>query len=310
MWMAAVAGALVLIVGLFAYHRYSLQQTEKNYPPDGEFVTVEGVKLHYISKGEGKTVVFLHGGILTGNDFRDAIDLAAEQGYRAIAFDRPGYGYSERPKNKRVTPRDQVRLIHGALRQLGVQKPVLVGHSWSGTMTLAYALDYPDEVSGVVLLAGAMYKEGYPAERGDLISQLVTTPVIGDLFLHTVIRSPLGAALTKLTLTHTFAPEPIPEGYREATLAFWLRPGQFKANREDVLAFVPAAKEASKRYREIRIPLIIMVGENDPFGTKEQAHRLKREVPHAKLKVIPGVGHMIPQNHPELVMRALGALSE
>ena len=122
MWMAAVAGALVLIVGLFAYHRYSLQQTEKKYPPDGEFVTVEGVKLHYISKGEGKTVVFLHGGILTGNDFRDAIDLAAEQGYRAIAFDRPGYGYSERPKNKRVTPRDQVRLIHGALRQLGCPK--------------------------------------------------------------------------------------------------------------------------------------------------------------------------------------------
>jgi pimeloyl-ACP methyl ester carboxylesterase len=238
------------------------------------------------------------------------MERASARGYDAIAFDRPGYGYSERPPRDQAAPADQARLIHGALKRMGVEKPIIVGHSWSALLALTYALQYPDGVAGVVTLAGAMYKDSYPAEHGDPISRLAAAPVVGTIFLNTVLRSPLGTALARSFVRQTFAPEPAPEGYREAALALWLRPGQFRANREDILAFPPAALEASRHYRGIRCPVVIVVGEDDPFGTREQAARLKRDIPHAVLKEIPRIAHMIPQLHPEPALEAIDTVRE
>lgn len=186
--------------GFLVVWKISFQENGKAIPAEGQFMTVEGITLHYISKGEGRPVVFLHGGVLTGNDFRESIDLAASAGYHGIAFDRPGYGHSERPIGEPVTPRTQARLLHEAL----------------------------------------------------------------------------GA-------------------YREATLAYWLRPPQFRANREDVLAFVPGVRAIMDRYSEINVPLVIAVGADDPFPTREHSFRLHEHVPDSKLLVLPGVAHMIPQ---------------
>lgn len=309
MWMVLFAVILPagLIAALWQYNRIRSAQAEAAFPPAGSFITVEGTRLHYIRKGAGTPVVLLHGGVLRANDFERVMERAAARGYDAIAFDRPGYGYSERPPRDQAAPADQARLIHGALQQMGVEKPIIVGHSWSGLLALTYALQYPD---GVVTLAGAMYKEGYPAEHGDPISRLAAAPVIGTIFLNTVLRSPLGKALARSSVRQTFAPEPAPDGYREAALALWLRPGQFRANREDILAFPPAALEASRHYRGIRCPVVIVVGEDDPFGTREQAARLKRDIPHAELKEIPRVAHMIPQLHPELALEAIDRARE
>ncbi|WP_274856963.1 alpha/beta fold hydrolase [Bacillus methanolicus] len=125
--------------------------------------------------------------MLSSRDFTDVVQLAVKQGYRAIAFDRPGYGYSERTKNVETTPISQANLIHKALIELGINEPIiLVGHSWSGTMTLSCALQFSDKVAGIVILAGAMYKEGYPAERGDVISKVVITPILGNIILNTL----------------------------------------------------------------------------------------------------------------------------
>jgi pimeloyl-ACP methyl ester carboxylesterase len=192
--------------------------------------------------------VFLHGGLLDGHDFDRVLHLAARQRYRAIAFDRPGYGLSDRPK-ARVTPFGQARYIRNALRARGVRRPILVGHSWSGLLTLGYALLFPEDVSGIVLVAPAMYKEGYPAEHGDPLSTLMTAPVIGGGIIRLFLKTPLAKTMTENMLRRTFAPEPVPDGYRDRVYSVWLRPGQIRANREDVLAFPPAALEAAKRYR-------------------------------------------------------------
>ncbi|USG64408.1 alpha/beta hydrolase [Brevibacillus ruminantium] len=308
MWIAVVLTFVVILGGLIWFNQYKFKQADLKFPPSGQFVTVEGIQLHYIRKGSGKPVVFLHGGVLTGNDFINVLNIAATKGYQAIAFDRPGYGHSERPKSHKVTPMVQARLINAALKKLGIEKPIIVGHSWSGLLVLSYALLYPKEIDGIVTIAAAMYKEGYPAENGDPISKLVTTPVIGKLFLHTVLRSPLGTFLADRILQATFAPEEIPNGYREATHALWLRPGQFRANREDILAFSPAAKNISARYKEIQNPIVIVVGDKDPFGVKEQAIRLKEDIPHAELIILPEVAHMIPQNHPKHVVEIINRL--
>lgn len=310
MWRYVIIAVFVLGAALVVYNHIKFRQAEAAYPPTGSFVTVEGFNLHVIHKGQGTPVVFLHGGVLTANDFDAVIDMAASRGYEAISFDRPGYGYSDRPAREQMTPADQARLIHGALQQMGVEKPIIVGHSWSGLLAMIYALQYPEDIAGVVTLGGAMYKEGYPAEHGDPLSKLVTTPVVGKVFLHTVLRSPLGTLLANNITKQTFAPEPVPAGYGEAALALWFRPGQFKANREDVLAFPAAAQQASKNYHEIKSPVVIVVGEDDPFGTKEQAIRLQGDIPHAELLIIPDVGHMLPQNHPDLLMQAIERLKD
>ncbi|WNC17362.1 alpha/beta hydrolase [Brevibacillus brevis] len=306
--MVIVLAALSILVAAFClYGRYQFRKMEKQYPPNGQFVTVEGITLHYVSRGEGRPVVFLHGGVLTGNDFRESIELAASAGYRGIAFDRPGYGHSERPIGEPVTPRTQARLLHEALGALGIEKPILVGHSWSGVLVLTYAIDYPDDISGIVTLGGGMYPEGYPAEKGDPISTLVTTPILGNIVMHSLLAV-MGPALAVNVLKETFKPEPVPEAYREATLAYWLRPSQFRANREDVLAFVPGVRAIMDRYPEIDTPLVIAVGADDPFPTREHSFRLHEQVPDSKLLLLPGVAHMIPQNHPEAVMEAVKAI--
>jgi len=276
---------------------------------ESAYVTVDGIRLHYYGEGRGRPVVFLHGSILDGRDFRDVLRLAAGRGYRGMAFDRPGYGLSGRP-GKKITPFDQARLPHQALRTLEVSGPIIVGHSWSGLLSLIFALMYPDSVSGIVLLAPAVYKEGYPAEHGDPLSRLMTAPVVGDLAVRLFLKTPLALIMTETMLKHTFAPETPPDGYRERVYATFLRPGHIRANREDVLAFPPAALEAAKRYAEIRHPVFVVVGEEDPFGTKEQALRLKEDIPHAMLNIVPRVAHMIPQNHPELVIEAIRSIED
>ena len=294
---------LFIFVSLYVYNLLAVKKGEGDFPPEGNFINVEGINLHYYSKGKGQPIVFLHGGILSGNDYKDVMNLAANRGYHAISFDRPGYGYSERPEGMEVTPITQATLLHNALKTLGVDRPIiLVGHSWSGTMTLSYAVQYPNEVAGVVLLGAAMYKEGYPAENGDALSKIITIPVLGDTILNTLLKTPLGKAMAKSMVEETFAPEMTPAGYIEETYALGFRPGQLKANREDVLAFPKTSEKLSPQYKNIKTPAVIIVGQKDPFGMIDQARRLQQELVNSKLQIIPEIGHMIPQLHPQVVL--------
>ncbi|WP_102028788.1 alpha/beta fold hydrolase [Salirhabdus sp. Marseille-P4669] len=306
MFIYVLIVVIILIGGLALYHHLQFKKAEKQYPPVGKFVVVDHCKIHYISEGQGPPVVFLHGGILSSSDFKEAVHLAAKQGYHAIAIDRPGYGYSERPKNKKVTPITQAKIIHEALQKLEVEEPIiLVGHSWSGTMTLSYAIHYPDSVAGILLLGGAMYKEGYPAENGDLLSKLIATPILGDFILYTLLKTPLAKGMASSMVKATYAPEKAPEGYVEKVYALGFRPTHFKANRQDVLAFPRASYEICNRYKEIKI----FVGEKDPFYTIEQGERLRRDIAHATYHVIPDVGHMIPELHPQKVVEGIKELT-
>lgn len=94
-WMMIL---IAIFIFLFIYQKKEVKKAERKFPPIGKFVTVDGCKLHYIRAGEGQPVVFLHGGMLSSIDFKDVVKQAAKRGYDGIAFDRPGYGYSERPK--------------------------------------------------------------------------------------------------------------------------------------------------------------------------------------------------------------------
>ena len=135
-------------------HRQA-RNAERRHLPLGRFITVKGVRLHYVERGRGPAVVFIHGNGAMVDDFiiSGVFGLAAEK-YRAIVFDRPGFGHSERPGDRRWTASAQAALLPEMFKLLGIDRAIVVGHSWGTLVALALALDHPRLVSGLVLASG------------------------------------------------------------------------------------------------------------------------------------------------------------
>ena len=302
-WGVLLAAPMVLVVCLNEYTDRQVLQAELKFPPIGQFIDAGGTRLHYLSKGSGTPVVFIHGsdGIL--QDFTETLvfDTVAEQ-HRAIAFDRPGHGYSGRPMNEPLTLATNARLIHEALARLGVDKAVLVGHSYGGSVALKYAIEYPQNVSGLVLLA----PPAYPLGLNRVLFSLTEIPLIGPLISHTFLI-PIGTSTAHSTNARSFLPDPVPADDQEAMDAFLLRPQQFKAFVQEMKVFDQGLRELGPRYSEIRVPTVIVVGDSDQIIKPENnAHPLHKAISHSKLMVLKNAGHEIIYTRPHAVVDAIG----
>lgn len=304
------AGALVAGLGLaasFLYVRAKTKQAEAENPPRGRFVKVDGVRLHYIERGEGPALVLLHGNGVSSDDFvySGLIERAAEH-YRVIAFDRPGFGYSERPRSRVWTPQAQARLLHHALQEIGVDSAIVAGHSWGTLVALSMGLDVPDFVRGLVLTSGYYY----PSLRADVpMTSPAAIPLIGDLMRYTV--SPVTARMLWRPLTRRmFAPLPVDPSFRRMPVWMMLRPRQVRASAADSALMIPSAMALAKRYHELKVPLTILSGTQDrivDFG--HNAERLHERVEDSELQLEPGVGHMLHYANPDKVMAAIDAMA-
>src|ERR1700720_3132282 len=260
---AVLAGsAAAAMAGMALWNTYRARKVEREHPPRGRFVTVDGARLHYLEKGGGRPVVFLHGNVVTAEDcdLSGVLDLASARECHVVAFDRPGYGYSDRPRGAMWTPGRQAGLLPHAFARLGIERPVVVGHSLGTLVALALALDHPEAVSGLVLLSG-YYR---PTLRADVpLFSLPAIPVIGDLIRYTV--GPLfGAALLPLAAKGMFSPLTVPERFANGfPHGLPLRPSQIRAEAQDTASMVSAVAAMRRRYRELRIPVVIMAGTKD-----------------------------------------------
>ena len=127
-----VTSFLVCLVASAILNRTLAKKAERRNPPTGRFVTIDGVRLHYVERGTGRPLVLLHGNgsmIFRTSNSSGLIDLAAMK-YRVIAFDRPGFGHSDRPRRTVWTPEAQAALLNAALTKMGVSQPPVFGHSW------------------------------------------------------------------------------------------------------------------------------------------------------------------------------------
>src|ERR1051326_4655732 len=155
---AASPARIGLVIGAgvaLAAANYALaRRAERRNPPDGKFIQIDRVRLHYIDRGKGPAVILLHGNGTMARDFElsGLLDLLARD-HRVIAFDRPGFGYSERPRNRIWTAEAQAILLWRALSDIAVHRPVIVGHSWGALVAIAMALRNPAETAGVSLLS-------------------------------------------------------------------------------------------------------------------------------------------------------------
>lgn len=177
-WFSAGATAAAL-AGAAVWNNAQARRAEEEHPPIGRFLDVAGTRLHYVDRGLGSPVVLLHGNGVTLEDFvASGVLDAATAGHRVIAFDRPGFGYSARPRTTVWTPRAQARLIAAALVELGVEDAMIVGHSWGALVALALALEHPGAAAGLVLMGGYYYATA----RADVLPMLPpAVPGLGDV---------------------------------------------------------------------------------------------------------------------------------
>ena len=290
------AGALALstlaLAGLALREWRTARLAERRHPPLGRFLEIDGVRVHYAEWGEGPPVVLLHGNGTMVDDWAiSGLATAASQRFRVIAIDRPGYGYTSRPRDRLWTAEAQADLIGRALARLGIEKPVVVGHSWGAIVSLALALDHPGSVRGLVLLGGCYF----PTRRADVWAfSPPAIPVIGDMMRYTVSPSIMRRLAPKI-IRASFAPRLVPERFtRYFPLDLALRPWQLLGSAADSALMVPTVAELSRRYAELRLPLHILSGDEDRVVTPaRQSIRLHEAVPHSALQLLPGIGHML-----------------
>jgi len=219
--------------------------------------------------------------------------------HRVIAFDRPGHGQSQRPKHVEATVEVQAQLIHDALAQLRIERPIIVGHSWAGALALVYAVDYAKEVAGVLLVAPAVYESD---EGGSFLTGLPTVPVIGDAANY-MLTPLLGSSLIKSELKKAFSPDPVPKNYQHTAVSEWTKPGRVRAYCVDDASFNSSLRKVSPLYPQITVPLSILAGDSDlVVSGKENAVRLHEAVPKSRLVVLPRTGHQIPFTRPQSVI--------
>ena len=282
--------------------RYLASRVAHQYPQAlSKFVQVDEVRLHFVIKGAGLPVVLIHGNPGSCQDWGRLYGPLASR-YCGFAFDRPGHGHSERPNHRPITVDVQAQMLHTALKELNVEQPILVGHSWGGALAVAYALEFPGDLSGAVLLAPAVYE----SEDGvSFLSKAPAWPVVGDLvnFLFTPL---LGAWIVREDLQKAFSPDSVPKHYLRHVLSEWTRPRKVKWYSVDDALLNESLAKFTERYSDIRVPVVIVTGDSDLIvPAKENAHRLYEALPHAELVVLEKTGHQIPFTRPDAVVDAI-----
>jgi pimeloyl-ACP methyl ester carboxylesterase len=230
------------------------------------------------------------------------LDQAAKK-HRVIAFDRPGFGHSDRPPGTAWTPMAQADLIAATLKEIGVSNWLVLGHSWGTLVAIALALRYPQEAQAVILVSGYYF----PAARADVVlSTPAAMPVIGSVLSHTV--SPLLSRLVwPLLLRKIFGPSDVPMKFAAFPEEMAVRPTQLRAAAAESALMVPAVRALQNHYRQLTMPVSIVVGAEDRFVESEQSRRLHREITHSTLRSIPASGHMVHQTATKEVLCAIDA---
>src|SRR6202048_1820813 len=283
---------------------------QRAYPAQGRMIEVAGASLNIVDIGPrdagGPPVVMIHGASSNLEIMRQPLGDRLAEKHRVILIDRPGHGWSTRARLDDATPAIQGRMIDEALEKLGVSRAVLVVHSWSGALGTRMALDYPQRVAGLVMLAPVAYP--WPGGVG-WYNKVVTTPVIGPLLAYT-ITLPLGFFLTESGSRGVFLPQIMPDGFVGTTAtALLLRPREFLANARGLVTLKAAVKEQAQRDAHIKAPAVVISGFVDKtVSTNIHSRPFAAAVPNAKLIVLPGVGHMAQNAAPERVIAEIDAM--
>lgn len=314
-WVFLLVAILVALLALGAVATWRIAASvEAKNPPLGRFVQVQGGRLHYLEAGPRSgpsmgTIVFLHGASSSLADPWMTLGRRLAEHARVIALDRPGHGWSDRIAGAEAAlPSRQAGIVAEALAGLGVERAVVVGHSWAGAILPNLALDHRDRVAATLYLSPVTHP--WPGGATAWYYGPATVPGLGWLLARTA-AIPGASMIIDAGIAGAFAPQAPPPGYKEdAQVPLVLRPAVFEANAQDVRGLYDAVTAQQPRYRDIRVPTTIIAGDQDPIvWTDVHARGLAREVPGARLIVLPGIGHMPQHAAPDLIVQEIESLA-
>lgn len=308
--MVAAGLIAMMLLLLAAITQAGVLVVQRRYPARGRRIEVAGAVLNVLEIGRPGTVsapiVLIHGASSSMETMRPLGDRLAES-HRVILIDRPGLGWSTRSRERDSTPQIQGRMIQEALAKLGIRRAILVVHSWAGALGARMALDYPEGIAGMVMLAPVTHPW-----RGGVgwYNHVVTTPVIGRLLAYTIMPL-LGCFLAAPGARQVFLPQIMPDDFVEdSATPLLLRPRTFLANACDLITLKSSVAVQAPRYREIKAPTVVISGDIDnTVSTEIHSRPFVAAVPSARLIVLPGVGHMVQYAAPDVVLREIEAMA-
>ena len=298
----------------WAYTGWQTGVLDRRYPPEGAFVGIgDGARLHYTERkpvgAERAVVLLLHGA--SGNQADVMLPLGdrlAAAGFRVLAFDRPGHGWSDRPDGPGdASPARQAVLIRRGLDRLGVHRVIVLGHSWSGALAANFALDQSDITQGLVLVSPVLYpwSGGVAWYYGPAVSNW-----FGPVFTH-VLTLPVGQMLMPAGVAEVFAPQAAPPDFVDKTgVSLVLRPSEFEDNADDVDQLHAFVTEQGPRMPDIRVPTAIVAGSGDRIVSPSiHAEHAVRDIVGSTLTILPGRGHSPHWTDPDVVAAAVESVA-
>ena len=299
--MAGLAGACV-------HSAVYTGNAEERWPAIGSLVEVDGSDMHVIMSGDsGPAVLMIHGASANAREFTGTLAPRLSADHRILMADRPGHGYSERADGSESLA-VQARQMAGVIRSMTPgEKVVVVGHSFGGAVALRVALDYPDLVDGLVLLAPVTHDWGSGGETW--YNKAAGPPVIGPIFSQ--LAPIVGPAQVKTGIDGVFNPSDAPEGYYgDAGLGLLFRPPHFRANADDMNALRGELAAQQERYPSIDVPVILFSGAKDTvINPTLHAGKIKHQIANFTLVALADGGHMPHHAHGADVADAIRRLS-
>ena len=305
--LAAVGTAMVAGGGLAFYAAAAARRFERMVPRDGDIVEVDGARLHVVERGQGPALLLVHG--LGGQlrNFSRLLGPLAER-HRVVLVDRPGSGYSTAAGTGQPSLAEQARSLASLIDRMGLDRPVVVGHSLGGALALVLALNHPGSIGGLALLAPFTRPLTDVPSAFALLA--VRSPLMRALIAWTAVV-PLAQLAPDRTAALVFAPEPVPRDFPVAGGgALGLRPANFQATSADLVGANDAALDIAGRFGEIDMPVEILFGAGDAIlDPAHQGAEAAAAIRGARFETIEG-GHMMPYTQPERVAAWIAAAAE
>jgi len=310
-WLLGGLVGLVVVVLLFLVLATSwiAWKAERLVPARGKFVEIDGNRIHYVEEGEGRPIVFLHGLGAQLHHFRHTLFGCFGPGYRLIALDRPGSGYSVRARGATGRLPEQAEIVRRFIDELGLERPLVVGHSLGGAITLTLAVEHPGTISGIALLAPLTHLETRVGQKFDLL--YITSRPLRRIMAYTV-AIPLSLKYAEPTMKFIFAPQAVPDDYMTGG-GGWLglRPAHFHATSTDVVAVEQDFGRIEQRYGEIAMPAGILFGAADRvIGMAVHGEPMLSKLQKVDFEVVDGLGHMPQFIEPERVAAFVRRIAE
>ena len=299
-WTIIVVLALfvAVIAGLVLYAGRTARRVEKALPPLGRFVDVDGGRIHYLDRGSGPTLLLIHG--LSGQmrHFTHSLLERLKDDYRVIIIDRPGNGYSTRPAEASAAISFQARTVAGFMDALKLERPLVVGHSLGGAIALSLALDYPQKVGALALVAPATHPQ--PQVPAAFLGLAINSALLREIIAWTM-AIPFAIKYGPIVLSAVFGPQSVPADFgTKGGGLLALRPRSFIAASRDLMAAPEDLEKMPARYGSLKVPVGILFGTEDRIlGIARHGEAAAAKIQGADFERIEGEGHMVPITSPD-----------